>query len=62
MNLLTIFILSSIIAAGIVFRKTIKRALFAVLWAYANHWNQWIGKVEKEHIMMQRRNVLTRRD
>lgn len=62
MSLLTLFIIAVGMAIAITFRTYIKRAMFALLWAYANHWDKWIAKVEKEHVMMQRRNVLTRRD
>ena len=62
MNLLTIFILTCIIAVGIVFRNTLQRLAFALLWAYAHEWDKWIKKVEFEHEMMERRTVLSRRE
>lgn len=39
----------------------IKKAIFALLFAYAKQWDKWVGEVEHEYEMNRRRNVLRKR-
>ena len=61
MNLLTIFIGMVLIATAIIFRKQLQKTAFALIWAYANHWSNWVKKVEDEYDLSCKRNVLKRR-